>query len=249
MEADFIRINKYSSIPLYEQLEACLVKAMRGGLLKPGQKLPTEDEICRQFGISRPVVRQAYNNLVKDGMLERKRGRGSFVRSMEDRGIFIMRLMNFSEEMEAAGMKPGTDLKKMEEIPFDLDIFGKLNLERGQHCLHLERMRYADGQPFTYIENYIPMERFPGIEKHDYNHESLYKVMKEEYGIYPIRAVRSMRAEIIKPSLAPLLHVERKGPIHLIESITFDQFERPMEYSLETYPGNTHRFDFVVYND
>ena len=58
--------------------------------------------------------------------------------------------------------------------------------------------------------------------------------MKEEYGIYPIRAVRSMRAEIIKPSLAPLLHVERKGPIHLIESITFDQFERPMDYSLET---------------
>ena len=77
MKFGFIQIDKYSPVPLYEQLKACLIKAIRNGTLTPGQKLPTEDEICRKFSISRPVVRQAYGELDKLGLLERKRGSGS----------------------------------------------------------------------------------------------------------------------------------------------------------------------------
>ncbi|MGL6217095.1 MAG: GntR family transcriptional regulator, partial [Lacrimispora sphenoides] len=62
MKFEFIQIDKYSPVPLYEQLKGCLITAIRSGNLIPGQKLPTEDELCRKFGISRPVVRQAYGD-------------------------------------------------------------------------------------------------------------------------------------------------------------------------------------------
>ena len=59
---DYIKINKYSSVPLYEQIRQCIIEAIQKGILKPGQKLPTEECICKACGVSRPVVRQAYTN-------------------------------------------------------------------------------------------------------------------------------------------------------------------------------------------
>ena len=113
MKFEFIQIDKYSPVPLYEQLKGCLITAIRSGNLIPGQKLPTEDELCRKFGISRPVVRQAYGDLNKLGMLVRKRGSGSFVRSNTDRGIYLMQLVSYREELAMIGMVPGTDLKSV----------------------------------------------------------------------------------------------------------------------------------------
>ena len=249
MKFEFIQIDKYSPVPLYEQLKACLIKAIRNGTLTPGQKLPTEDEICRKFTISRPVVRQAYGELDKLGLLERKRGSGSFVKSNTDRGVFLMQLVSYSEELAMIGMTAGTDLKKKEVAPYHAQIYEKLRLEPQQHCLHLERMRYADKHPFTYIVNFVPMDLFPGIENHDYGTESLYHIMKDVYGIYPAKAVRSIRAEIIDPVQARLFHIEKGSPVHMLESIAYDQYDRPIDYSIETYPGNTHRFDFVVYRE
>ncbi|MBE7720724.1 GntR family transcriptional regulator [Lacrimispora indolis] len=249
MKFEFIQIDKYSPVPLYEQLKACLIKAIRNGTLTPGQKLPTEEEICLKFAISRPVVRQAYGELDKLGLLERKRGSGSFVKSNTDRGVFLMQLVSYNEELAMIGMKAGTDLKKKEVAPYHAQIYEKLRLEPQQHCLHLERMRYADKRPFTYIENFVPLDLFPGIENHDYGTESLYHIMKDVYGIYPARAVRSIRAEIIDPAQARLFHIEKGSPVHMLESTAYDQYDRPIDYSIETYPGNTHRFDFVVYRE
>jgi GntR family transcriptional regulator len=249
MKFEFIQIDKYSPVPLYEQLKGCLITAIRSGNLIPGQKLPTEDELCRKFGISRPVVRQAYGDLNKLGMLVRKRGSGSFVRSNTDRGIYLMQLVSYREELAMIGMVPGTDLKKKEIITYHVPVYEKLRLDPKQHCLHLERMRYADKRPFTFIENFVPMDLFPGIEAYDYGTDSLYRIMRDVYGIYPAKAVRSIRAEIINPAQAHLFHIEKGSPVHMLESIAYDQYERPIDYSIETYPGNTHRFDFVVYRD
>lgn len=249
MNYEFIQINKYSPVPLYEQLKSCLIKAIRCGTLTPGQKLPTEYELCSKFGISRPVVRQAYGELNRLGLLERKRGSGSFVGSNKDWGIYLMQLVSFREELVMLGMTPGTDLLKKEILPYQPEIFEKLELDPTQYCLHLKRMRYADKQPFSFIENFVPMNLFPEIEAHDYAAESLYQVMKDVYCINPVKAIRSIHAEIIDPAQANLFHIEKGSPVHMLESIAYDQFERPIDYSIETYPGNTHRFNFVVYRD
>ena len=248
MDPDYIKINKYSSIPLHEQLKNCMRDAIQRGILPPGEKLPTEEELCRHLGISRPVVRQAYSALEKEGILERKRGRGSFVKSL-DRGMLMMRLASYNDEMNMIGMTPSTRLMKKEILTFELDAYGRLDLQQGQPCLHLERMRYANGEPFTYIENYVPLTLFPGLENYDFATVSLYHILKEDYGTHPVKAQRSIRAEIIDTRLAPLFHVEKRTAIHKVESLAFDQDGRMIDYSLETYPSNTHHFEFQVYSE
>ena len=81
IELNAIHLDKTSAVPLYEQLRKALLEAITSGKLSAGTKLPTEEELCAQFGISRPVARQAYNMLIEDGFVERMRGRGNFVRS------------------------------------------------------------------------------------------------------------------------------------------------------------------------
>ena len=81
IELNGIQLDKISAFPLYEQLRKALLEAITSGKLPAGTKLPTEEELCAQFGISRPVARQAYNMLIEEGFVERMRGRGTFVRS------------------------------------------------------------------------------------------------------------------------------------------------------------------------
>ena len=85
IELNGIQLDKTSAVPLYEQLRKALLEAITSGKLSAGTKLPTEEELCAQFGISRPVARQAYNMLIEDGFVERMRGRGTFVRSPDTR--------------------------------------------------------------------------------------------------------------------------------------------------------------------
>ena len=85
IELNGIQLDKTSAVPLYEQLRKALLEAITSGKLSAGTKLPTEEELCAQFGISRPVARQAYNMLIEEGFVERMRGRGTFVRSPDTR--------------------------------------------------------------------------------------------------------------------------------------------------------------------
>ena len=80
IELNGIQLDKTSAVPLYEQLRKALLEAITSGKLSAGTKLPTEEELCAQFGISRPVARQAYNMLIEDGFVERMRGRGTACR-------------------------------------------------------------------------------------------------------------------------------------------------------------------------
>lgn len=99
IELNGIQLDKTSAVPLYEQLRKALLEAITSGKLSAGTKLPTEEELCAQFGISRPVARQAYNMLIEDGFVERMRGRGTFVRSPDTRGRFLNKQLSFAAEM------------------------------------------------------------------------------------------------------------------------------------------------------
>ena len=97
------QIDKTSPIPLYEQLRQALLDAITSGKIPVGAKLPTEEELCTRFSVSRPVARQAYSALISEGYVERRRGRGTFVRMPDILGRFLQTQLSFTEEMEITG--------------------------------------------------------------------------------------------------------------------------------------------------
>ena len=246
---DYIKINKYSSVPLYEQIRQCIIEAIQKGILKPGQKLPTEEGICKACGVYRPVVRQAYNELVNSGRIERKRGCGSFVKGPDNRGIFMNQLMSFDEEMKLIGKVPSTRLLSMEKIQFDEDLYQKLELAPSDVCLRLERLRYSNGIPFVYTVNYLSLNRFPKLDRFDFSNASLYQTLKTQYDVLPVHSRRSIAARSASPRLADSLEVPEGTALLVIENIVYDQYDCPIELSIESISGETHQFSFDVFRN
>ncbi|MCI8615935.1 GntR family transcriptional regulator [Parablautia intestinalis] len=243
----FITIDKHNQVPLYFQVKESILSAIRSGKFLPGDKLPTEEELCKEFGISRPVVRQAYSELTAEHIIERKRGHGSYVKQMDIANMSFHQLINFEEEMKILGKKPGTQLIRAEVVPYDTDIYQSLDMEKEDPCFMIVRVRYADCMPFSLISNYISLARFPGLDRFDFAVESLYRTLEGHYHTKIYKANRTMHSQIIDPTAANLLRVEKQTAAHIVTSVDFDCLDKPVGMSVEVFPGETHEFSFTVY--
>ena len=248
MELSYITISKYSKIPLHEQLRKAIVEAINNGTLKANDKLPTEEAICKTFDISRIVVRQAYTDLLKEGRIVRGRGRGTFVKGMDDNSIFMHQVLSFQEEMIIMNRKPSVQVIDSSLKPYEPRLFRELNLDEGQHCFHLSRVRYADNVPYTYIENNVLIDRFPGLEAYDFTTCSLYQILQTDYDIKPTLAKRSMGALKASQQLADYLGVKKNAAVIVVKSTVYDQYDQLIEISFEYVAGDSHRYDFEVRN-
>ncbi|MDD3174622.1 MAG: GntR family transcriptional regulator [Herbinix sp.] len=249
MDLSYININKYSAVPLFDQIRASVLEAIKSGILKPGDKVPTEDDICKAFKVSRPVVRQAYSELTKDGYVGRERGRGTFVKEIDNRGIFMHSITSFKEEMSMLGKTPRTEVLHSEIIEYDSKIFSKLNIPAGTRCYHAVRMRYADDKPFEYTDNYLSLDKYPGLNEFDLGKNSLYDILKKKYDVHFSKAKRSIRATKAVSKIAEYLNIPKNTAILVIESIVYDQYDRPVEFCIESISGESHRYDFDVYGE
>lgn len=249
MDLSFINISKYSKVPLHEQLRESIVKAIHNGTLKADDKLPTEDELCKAFDISRIVVRQSYNDLLKDGLIDRGRGRGSFVKKMDDSGLFMHHILSFREEMSILNRNSHVDVIKAELISYEVPIFEELGLTENDRCFLLKRVRYADGNPYTYIENYVRIDRFPKLDAYDFTAHSLYDVLQSDYDTKPSLAKRSIGAMKADAEMAGYLGVKKNAAVLIVKSVVYDQYDRLIEISNEYVAGDSHRYDFEVRNN
>lgn len=248
IELNGIQLDKISAVPLYEQLRKALLEAITSGKLPAGTKLPTEEELCAQFGISRPVARQAYNMLIEEGFVERMRGRGTFVRSPDTRGRFLNKQLSFAAEMGVLNLEHRTEVLRAEWVSYTPELLARLKLERGDRCYHLVRMRYVSGKPFVLVENYVPESVFPGIDAYDFAQRSLYDVFETVYHERIIKSRRVLMAQTANAEFANLFGVHRGSPVLYVENVVMDQNDRPIDLSKEYLDGVTQKFEFEVVN-
>ena len=237
IELNGIQLDKTSSVPLYEQLRKALLEAITSGKLSAGTKLPTEEELCAQFGISRPVARQAYNMLIEEGFVERMRGRGTFVHSRALR--FLNKQLSFAAEMGILNLEHRTEVLRAEWVSYTPELFARLKQERWDRCYHLVRMRYVSGKPFVLVENYVPESVFPGIDAYDFARRSLYDVFETVYHERIIKSRRVLMAQTANAEFANLFGVHRGSPVLYVENTVMDQNDRPIDLSKEYLDGVT----------
>src|SRR5512137_426268 len=118
-------LSRQSKLPLYQQLYDILHGELTRGLWKPGDMLPAESELMQRFGISRITVRQVLDMLVRDGLIYRQQGRGTFVAhpTIEQTQV---RIVSFTEDMRQRGFRPGTEVLQAELLPAIADIAGRM---------------------------------------------------------------------------------------------------------------------------
>ncbi|TCR79587.1 GntR family transcriptional regulator [Rhizobium sp. BK376] len=230
-----------SNFPLYYIVETALAGEITNGFLKPGDQLPTEENLMRRFGVSRTTVRKAIEALVNRSVVEIRRGKGTYVTQPKIRQE-LTELSGFVEDMLAVGRNPTARLISSEAVTADSTVAERLEVPTGTRVYRIERIRLADGVPVSFDETYLPLEIGEKIASNDLEAEPIFSLLEAKYDIPLIEAEYQLEATTADARSAEALGIEAGAPIFLIERTSFCAGPTPIDYERLYYRGDLVRF-------
>lgn len=233
-------INRDSPIPLHHQVRSYLLRCIERGELLPGQQLLQEREYAARFGISLAPVRQAILDLVKEGLLYRTPGRGTFVREQKvEEKISI--LSSFSESMKAKGLGAVQRVVDLRVLKLPQSLRKTLESE-GQQFVFLQRVASVESEAIALLTSYLPAMLVPGLESLDFNSRSLYKTLEERYGIVLARAENTIEVVRSRGAQSTVLGIPPGTPMLQVEGKTYDVTGQFVEFAQVLYRADRFRF-------
>lgn len=230
-------IRKGGPIPLYYQLAELIRDRIRRGDLAPGDRLPPERELADTVGISRMTARQAVAFLVREGTLVVRHGVGTFV--AEPKLTYdALHLLGFTEETTRHGEIVSSRVLAQSRGPASAPAAAALRLEPGAETVTLVRLRSAGDRPLLLETGVLPAARCPGLEREDLERHSLYALLELRYGLRPRRARQTIEATLATAEEGDLLGVPTGAPMLLLEGVTSDDDDRPIERFKAIYRGD-----------
>ena len=218
-----------------------LAAEIADGSLKPGDQLPTEDSLIARFEVSRITVRRAIQNLVSRGLVEIKRGRGTFVAAPKITQE-LTELTGFVEDMQTLGRKPTAHLVGKKIVAVDETVAHELALTRGERAVRIHRVRLADGVPISFDETYLPLEIGKKILANNLRTEPIFSLLERKYNIPLVEAEYKLEAVAATADVSAALRVPKGSPIFLIERTSYSTGGRPVDYERLYYRGDLIRF-------
>ena len=205
-------------IPQYRKLYELLRKHILSGVYEEGSLLPSENELCAAYEMTRPTVRHALEILVKDGLIFKKQGKGSIVRK-PPQNIGILSIAGTASAVGVRYLK--TDILQKPIIktwpePFHFDLS---ELEQESGCIYMERLRFVDDEPVFYDVNHLPNIYLPRITNRSFENKSLFEILRKNYQIEILGGEQKLKAvkpenhikQLLKLKAGqPVLHIERK---------------------------------------
>lgn len=226
--------------PLYRQIKSLILQALEAGEWRPGQAIPSEQELALRFSVSQGTVRKAIDEMAAENLLVRKQGKGTFVASHNDpRSLFrFLRLTPMSGELdhptsvplECWRAKAGQEASRI------------LAIEQGAPIIIVRRLLKFSGKPVVVDEIYLPGEVFQGLsfEMLQGWSGSLYSLFETRFGLRMIRAQERIRAVGADRSTAEALRVAEGTPLLSVERVTYTYGDRPVEWRRGLYSTAEH---------
>jgi GntR family transcriptional regulator len=230
-----------SGLPLYRRIEADLRDRIRSGVLRPGGQVAPEPELMAEYGVSRATVRQALAGLVAEGLLEIRRGLGTYVTAPRFEHT-IGGFYSFSREIERHGLEPGTKVLELRKERAADTVAEALGIATGTEVVALRRLRLAGPDPLVVETSHLPAARFPGLETVDFSRVRLYDTLMNDYGCRPPRARETFEPVQLTAHEAAHPDQRRGEPALRVERIAFDQDEQPIEFCRSTVRGDRYRY-------
>ena len=203
--------------PLHLQVKSALAADLTSGSWKPGEKLPTEGELSRHFGVSEGTVRQAIVALVKEGRLTRRSGKGTFAARPNFERSFA-RFYRFRDGRKDANPQYGVRVIGLERnVAVDAAVAGALGARSGVRVLSIHRAIEQDGVAVCHSISYLRQDRFGSLTAKDLANTALYDVMQSKFGVYIVRVVETLQARVARDEDCTVLEVKRNSPVIAIE--------------------------------
>lgn len=240
---EFARTVDYDSpLPYYAQVKEILRQQIVSGVWESGDQLPGELELCRVFGVSRAVIRQALNEMVQEGLVVRRKGKGTFIAGPKIVEGLMQKLTGFYQDMVERGLTPSTRVLKQEVIPAPARVAEYLELEPGTQVIQIHRLRFVEGEPFILDTTYLPYSLCPDVLQVDLSSQSLYAFLENRYGYILARGHRTLEAVAAREHEVSLLQIEEGAPLMLLDSVSYLEDGTPLEYFHALHRGDRSRF-------
>lgn len=236
-------IDKASPIPYYQQLKEILRADIARRELRPGARLPGDHELCEQYGVSRPVVRQALSELQYEGVLDRVKGRGTFVAPQLTSQSLVQSLTGLHADVLAMGRSLLSDVRALKVTAADPEVAARLEIPVGTAVVLIERLRFVDGEPWVYTVSHVPAALAPDLVDQDLREQSLYALLERRYGLRLVRSRRAVEAHAPGARLARDLGLPRHGPVLKLTNVSYDADNRPVETFVAYHRGDRSRFE------
>ncbi|MBV8107052.1 MAG: GntR family transcriptional regulator, partial [Hyphomicrobiales bacterium] len=227
--------------PLYERVESVLSGDIADGRLPPETQLPPEEGLTERFQVSRTTVRKAIQNLVERGLVEVRRGKGTFVAQPKITQE-LTELTGFVEDMRALGRTPTARLLDKRIVAADEVVARHLALAPGALVVRLRRIRLADRVAVSFDETYLPRDLGEKVAENDLEAEPVFALLENKYNTPLVEAEYRLEAATADPVAAQALQVPAGSPIFLIERTSYTTGNQPVDYERLHYRGDLIRF-------
>jgi GntR family transcriptional regulator len=237
------QIDFDSHLPYYIQLIDILKEKVQSGSWSQGDQIPGEQELCELYGVSRTVVRQALREIELEGVITRRKGKGTFIAPPKIGEGLVQKLTGFYQDMLERGLRPATKVLHQNVVPATEKVARFLTISPGDKVVDLLRLRSINEEPIQLTTSYVPLAICPGLATVDLTNRSLYEFMETECGVFIARGMRYVEAVLANETEAALLGIERGAPLLMLDSLSYAESGQVVEYYHALHRGDRSRFE------
>ena len=239
-------LDEESSAPLYQQVMDHIKTELESGTYPPETQIPPELELARSYGVGRITVRRAIEELVNEGYLTRKQGKGTFVMRPKMKRKIVQRndFQSFTDACGENGMKPGARVVSRRRMSAGRELATYFRIAEEDEVICISRVRTADGVPILLENNYYPYVEFSFLETAELTDVSIFELVGNETGHYPMSTSPST-LEIARACVdeAHELEVPVGEPLFYLNVGFQDEGGRTFCFGRQYYVGSRYSFD------
>lgn len=229
--------KNHNGIPAYQRIQKNIRKTIESGMLQPGDAVPSERELAKIHAVSLMTARHALATLEREGIVERRRGVGTFVSTPK---IHFSRLTSYTEQMQGRSLSVGAKILFAKIVDYEEEATARLSLAPKSAVLKLERLRKAGGEPFALETCYFSAKQFSGLLNEALEKESLFAILERNYDVEIAYADEEVDATAADPRSAELLEMPKREPLLRIRQVIYSTKGTVITYVLGLYRSDRH---------
>jgi len=230
-------VKTRNGVPAYQRIQTTILQKIESGGLRPGDVVPSERELAKIHQVSLMTARHALASMEREGVVERRRGIGTFVSAPK---IHFNRLMSYTEQMASRNLTAGSQVLFARILDDEPEAAARLSLPPRSRIIKLERLRHAAGEPFALETCHLSEAQFPGLLAAPLGTESLFAILKQSYRMELGYADEEVDATAADARTAELLEVPRREPLLRIRQVIYSKKGTVILYVLGLYRSDRH---------
>jgi GntR family transcriptional regulator len=231
-------LKQNNGVPAYKRIQAEIRIDIDSGALRSGNLVPSERELARLYDVSLMTARHALASLEREGIVERRRGVGTFVAAPK---IHFNKLMSYTEQMGSRGLTPASKVLMAKVVDDEEEATARLSLAPRSRVLKLERLRHAaGGEPFALETCYLPADPFANLQSGKLENDSLFSTLQRDYQVELSYSDEEVDATAADPRTAELLGLPKRAPVLRIRQVIFSTKGAVTLYVLGLYRSDRH---------